>query len=460
MPEYQEWNPAFFCRGGRKVPGQYITIKGFKLYVFTNSLNNFSAPFTVAATPSKNFVSHFYCVEFSQRPNFEKFGFTVKVIDNKQVVCMENEELIKYSNTVFIPGGDWQANGFKYHTLGALHDLGIVPSLTMALFSNPQSIEANEKDLESQYGERGDINERLSMIFSKTLFSLDFFGFTIPSNSKQSEALKYARQISVQNPPADFGITFDFGTIRYATAKYHRLGFPNRKVPPEIFTCDTNRQLFDSIIHVSKMLISLGFTITDEEFKPNILHAIRVFQIKNRIPEKYCGKRTLAQLFYATSRFDISALSLAADLDLKENAIESLVIPRFVGIAPVSQLVDSIPNLTKREQELKNKIGRLQNSTASSCDRISERIKEAEDSLNSICTVIESIARTNANIDERLDKATASLENVLSAHTNVEEKIVLLNNKIISESRGNYVFEFIILISCILIIKKLISIFF
>ena len=460
MPEYQEWNPSFFCRGGRKVIGQYVPIKGFKLYVFTNSLNNFSAPFTVAATPSKNFVSNFYCVEFQQRPNFEKYGFTVQTIDNKQVVFMENEELIKYNNVVFLQSGDWNNNGLKYHTLGALHDLGIVPSLTAALFSNPQSIEANEKDLESQYGERGDIKERLSLIFSKTMFSLDFFGFTITKDPKLNEALKYSRQISNQNTPADFGCLFDFGTLRFATVKYHNLGFPNRKVDPEIFTCDTNRQLFDSIIHVSKMLISLGFVINDDEFKPNIIHALRVFQIKNRIPEKHCGKITLSHLFYATSRFDISALSLAADLDLKENTINTLIPPRFVGIAPVSQLVDSIPNLSKKEQELRNKIGRLQSSTASSCDRISERIKEAEDSLNSICTVIESITRTNTNIDERLDQATESLESVISAHTDVEERIVLLNNKIRSEARGNYVFQFIICISCILIVKKLISIFY
>ena len=460
MPEHQENNPSFFCLGGRKTSGDIVSIKGFKLYVFSRSLGNFSAPYSVAAVPSDKDTSLFYSVEFSRRPDFEKFGFSVQTVNKRQVVFMSGEEIIKHDDAILLPGGDWHNNGYRYHVIGALHDIGIIPSLSPAIFTNNIFVEGYQKNIQEEFGFSGDLKDCLNQIFSKTLFCLEYFGFTHTKNEKLIAALKYSKQIASMNLVADFGCMFDFGTCRFATSRFHELGYPNRVISPEIITSTTYLQLINTIQSVSSMLRMLGYQVIDEDFRATINAATKLFQKKNKIHENCCGPTTLKTLIYAASCFNSENMTLAAGIEEKSDVPETFVQKRITGRPELSKMVDKIPDYMAKCQQLRVEIGSIITSSANSCDRVSERLKECEDSLNAICATIETLTETNTSIDEKLQEASKSLENVLDSHTDVEERIVLLNNKIATEERGNNIFKLISFTVIIILLYKFFSIIF
>lgn len=459
IPEYQEDNPSFYLQNGKKISQLTTPIKGFKIYVFTEALGNFSAPFTIQAVPSsEQHITTFVSVSFKVRPDFEKYGLSVMNQDGKQIVYMDSSELVKHPDAIFLDGGDWLQNGLKYHAIGALHDLGIIHTLSQSLFLNPYCLESNEKDLYVQYGLNGSFNVTLGRLFTDTYFALEFFGFSQTDDEKLLRALKNASLIAQQAKTCDFGCTFDFGALRFAIARYHEAGFPHRMVDPRILTPDTHRELLDIVHHVASMFKMLGYIIEDDEFKSSLTRNLELFKKENSIKENYCGRKTIRVLLSATCNFDHKRLEIAAGIQGNDEnpRLEIEADPRFIGIPAVTDMIDTIPNMQQIVTKMSQEITRSTSSTRSSCERLNERLVQCDKSLNSIKVTLDAVSSLSSIIDEKLEKAGNSLEEVMEAHANVEEQIMALSKKINTEFRGNVLFMLIPAIIVILVIKKLI----
>lgn len=462
LPEFQTDNPSFYLQNGKRTSPITYPIKGFKLYLFTEALGNFSAPYTIQAVPSSEYTTSFFSVQFNYRPDFEKYGLRVLNHENHQIVYMDSSELVKHPDAIFLDNCDWLKNGFKYHAIGAFHDLGIIHTLSQSLFLNPYCLESNEKDLFIQYGMNGTVNSSLGRIFSDSYFALEFFGFMQTDDDDIQRALQNASLIAQQTKTADFDCLFDFGTIRFAFARYHKSGFPTRMVDPRIVTSDTHRELLDIVHHVAQMLRNLGYPVMDDEFKSGLKMNIEQFKKQNSIDEQYCGRKTLRALIFSTSSFDRKYLELAAGIESKSDIenIEVNAMPRFVGIPAVTKLIDTIPDLQNVIVQLKHEISRTTSHTMSSCGKLNERLIQCDKRLNTIMTTLRSLSEKSSIIDEKLEIAGNSLEEVMDAHSNVEDELIELSKKINTEYRGNIVFKLIPAIIVILVLKKFIMFLF
>jgi len=458
VPEYQSGNPFFFAHAGKLTSQNTIPINGFRLYALSDNLNDFRSHFTVVAIQSPGFVSSFYSIEFTKTLKFEQFGFSTIKIGQHRVLYMKMENFIKYDRYISIPNGDWTNSGALFHSVGAFRDIGLLPCISESFFSKKNSIESLEKELAVYYGIHGPYLTTLSRVFSDVFFSLDFFGFTNTKDQSESISIKYAEEISKQSLLGDCGCNFCFGNIKPSLMRFHGLCFPERSTHPTILTHDTYKSLIDLIQYVAQMLRLLGYTIIDEDLKSSLTKCLSMFQKSHNIREEYCGPLTIKSLIFEVSGIENQQTSLAAGVMPKTSDKFSLNIPRFNGIPQISALIDTIPLTIERQLEISNTISQVLDKSAESSDILFEQISGCEKRLNLIASTLKEVDYLSNTIESHIVDATKSLNEVLNNHHLVQQRIVVLREKIASEKRGNVLFTLFVVIVIVVIFSKITSI--
>lgn len=454
---------------------------GYSLWAFTNSLDNFSCPYTVVAIPSPGSDVTFYQVNFNSKPNFSSYGLE---ISEDNVVYMPEKELLNQGEVIPVNGGDWSKNELQYHAIGAFYYIGIVPSLTSTLFNNPQMMANMEEYLCQSYEISSDtffqeqrIYQVLSQIFPNAVFYLRFFGFMETSDPAEIKSYKYVDEIIKDSTNENIytdQIKFAFGNIRQAIARYHTKCFPNRLQSPQIFTPLSFRLLRDTLFLVRKLFERIGMrTLQDSDSGRNFLFkTLKQFRKHRKIDETRCGPKTLRALLFDAALRDDSLLLKAAGFDLKKNTVTFSNIKNYdsndnqefklpTKLYPsrkrinfmnsnLSNYLYEMPNLENEECILSNSIASTIGAANSTSEILRERIENCEERVKALSMTLNQLSLINVRVARQLDQTSAYLNNVLDEHIKVQEKLFSLKGKITSEKRTN---KFLLLCASVIIIS-------
>lgn len=437
-----------------------MQVHGFSLYCISDALNNFGAPYTVVAVKSANSNACFFNVEFSSLPDYTKYGFQIENVNGYDIIFMPEDLILPRDDCIEISGGSWQQVGFKFHVLGALHDLDLNPPITAATLQLTDSSEIHERDLQRNYNVYESLPMALLKIFSDIYFGYHFFGYTETDDEQQKLALNYAEKISKQLVTPDLGCTFDFGALRFATERFNNTVFPNRKGSKTI-SSDLYKQVLDITQSVSMMLRTLGFNNPDDDFKTALYNNTKNFQKKFGINEVCCGKKTLRALIFKSIHIGGQQSLINSIISPKSKNQPKIILDRFSGIPPISDDLDNFPNLELRSNEVSNQISKSVGGTAHAAFNISERIGRCEARLSEIGDSIAAVQMIADSIESQIDSTISSIEELLESHSTVEEQLQLYRNRIIFERRENRAFAAIAIIVLFLSLRRIfIAIFF
>lgn len=415
------------------------SIEGYKLWAFTSALNNYMAPFTVVAVPCAQHSSNFYAVSFQKPPDFSKYGLsTTKHFNNNTIVYMSESELVSRGDSIPVVNDDWPTNRLRYHSYGALYNLGIVPSLSSSLFTDQSRFESLENDLRKAYNMNRSMCDCLDRIFADALYALDFLGFTTPSNPEEETAVKFAAELSHhQAIQTDSGAYFAFGNIGFVIAKYHRLCYPKRKLTEKCFSPSSYNSLINTIYLVSSLLKKLDIHIVDDDFKSSLLRGIQRYKDRRRIDEPKCGKTTLRSLLFETNTLYDSSLEKTVGYQKNQKESQNTFDVNLKNASKLNELIQELPNTSDMYRQLYTAISQTINRSNHVCDSIHERIDSCSTRIESIGHSLDELTKTSDRIDAQLDQATNALDSVLNEHIKIQERLIALRIKISSEKRSN-----------------------
>lgn len=477
IPEFQEGNQFFYAKPfllSKKSQCSLVVKSGYSLWAFTNSLDNFSCPYTVVAIPSPESEVKFYQVVLSGKPNFSSYGLEVSE-DN--IVYMPEKELLNQGEVIPVSSGDWSQSEKQYHAIGAFYYIGIVPSLTSSLFNNPQMMANMEEYLNQSYEMKDSYEYVLSQIFPNVVTYLQFFGFMETSDPAEIKSYKYVDDLlKDQNILEDsiYSIKFAFGNIRHAIARYHTKCFPNRLQSPQVFTPVSYKLLKENLSLVRNLFERLGMRISQEsDYSRNSLFlALKQFHKRRKIDETRCGPKTLRSLLFDAALRDDSLLIKAAGFDSKQNSIyfsnnknhdpndfQEFQLPtklmpsrkrvKFIN-SNLNEYLYEMPNLENEECLLSNSIASTIGTANSSAEILRERIENCEERVKSLSMILNHLSLINNRVTKQLESTGEALNDVLNEHIKVQEKLFCLKGKIASEKRTNkflMVCAFVIIVS-------------
>lgn len=434
LPEVPSSSPFFFTNINSKKYDfniiKSVLIPGFELWALKSSLAKSISPYTVVATENysdpKRF-SVFYEIEFSSRPNFEDFGFDTKLVDDKNVVYMKHEEIIKKGDFIFVKDGKWEEKKSSYHKIGCLYYLGIIPAISNSIFlENGFGLEKYSKDLQILYGVDGKLEEMLQRLFNDAFFLLNFFGFTKPKNSNEKEILaitkSYTKNIdSDQDQFSPFG-DLEFGIINFNKKCYDDIENKN------VFTPKTFLGLKNVFQIIKDMVVKLGFDVIEDDYQNSIRKILKHYKSQKKISEKYCKKETIRALLFDVGYNDEKELAKAAGFPLKK-------------ITPVICDNENDKNDHLFDIEREKLLNDINNYIEKSNDfnlfvfgkfeKCQERIKVVEELLNET-SVMKDI------VQKQLDDALDSIDNLLDENIRIQNCLYDLHRNIQVEKLTNF----------------------
>lgn len=452
--------------------------KGYSLWAFTNSLDNFSCPYTVVAIPSPESEAMFYEVSFTKEPDFSSYGLE---ISEDNVIYMPEKELINQGEVIPVDEGDWSKNELKYHAIGAFYYMGIVPTITSSLFNDAQVMDNNLKYLSQSYGTDESYETVLSQIFRDAVFYLQFFGFLETSDPTEyfDDLLNDPNQVELTN----VSIKFAFGNLKHAIARYHTKCFPNRLQSPQVFTPDSFRLLKETLDLVKKLFERLEMRNSQDNDSGNsaLLETLENFQINRNIDEARCGPKTLRALLFDAALRDDNLLLKAAGFVMKKNDVTFSIFknseinkdPEFklsTKLVPsrkrikfmnsnLSNFLYEMPNLENEECLLSNSIASTIGTANSTSEILRERIENCEERVKALSMTLNNLLHINNRATKQLDSTSTHLNDVLNEHIKVQEKLFSLKGQIATEKRTNkflMVCAFVIIVSVFVQFIKLI----
>lgn len=420
---------------------------GYSLWAFTDSLDNFARPYTVVALPSPDSRVLFYQVRFDTVPHFKSFGLDVSE-DN--VIYMSDVELLHRGDVVPVFGGDWNSSSSIYHSIGAFYYLGIIPSLSSALFNDPDRILQLQKDLWNTYNlkDHQTYTTSLTQIFENSFLALQFFGYLETHDEKEKNSIKYAESIYKQRHTFSDPklLTFPFGNIRDAIARYHTACFSTRMQSPQIFTPLSFQLLTGTLDLVIMLMQKLNVPISQPNDRRILLKALQNFQKRRKISEVQCGPKTLMALLFDAALRDESILLTSAGFKTSEPPNRNSIKPQFLN-SNLDAMLYKMPNLENEKYVLSNEIALKLGSANSTSEILRERIENAEERIKLISMSLNQLSLVNTRILRELDQTAEKLTDVLNEHIKVQEQIFALKGKIAFERRMNK-----FLLGCALII--------
>ena len=351
--------PNFFAKNGVYQGDTVVTFTNVRLWVIVDSLDKYSAESTVFATRSDGSESYLYEISFQgsevpgtyKNENHDDSGRHFFYVPPERFLQFEASKLC-----IPVPDNRWAPHCLHFHTIAALYNLSIVPSLTFSVFSRPDIYEKSlfsfyqsyydpslhlylkSNDLnqpllpsppkqipESEFDKTGfESNAQLllSLVFTRLYFDLDILGFTDPSSLEEKQSYNAATILVKKLKESHFRINdsqpFSFGDLAYAVRNFKKVCFPDHddsgKITPEIWNT-----LQQTVSFVSSTLRRKSYL--DSQNEEDLREAVVVFQKAIDIPQGVCDPFTLRYLWAASLEdgCELATVCRYCNLDLSES---------------------------------------------------------------------------------------------------------------------------------------------
>lgn len=426
-------------------------IDGFSLFCISDSLDNFSYPYSVVAVADKNSKSVFYELTVNNEINFKKYGLLLKKQDRGFIVYMSKYDFEERNDLIRVKNDDWSSQNTYFHSLGALRHLDIIPSISEATI-NAADISSLTEELNQQYGQNQELLLSLENIFSNVYYLYRFYGFTHTDDASLKKECENAIATTDKILASDDVIKFNFGSLKFATEKCIRSMYSNY-----CYHIVITPTLYNNLNEVSRQIVAmlkrLCYSFTDtNEYRDDLEVNIRDYKQSKKITEEHCGMITIRSLIFDTVDLDI--LSQLYLQPKSMSAPKSFLDYSVISDPFLLNKIEHLPSCKTRECEFSNEISRVLDGISYINFNLSERVHRAECSIRDSYAYIKLLVNLSIAIENGMNETFEALNNIIETHSQDEEMIEDLVNKIKREKRGNIMIILMIATISIIVLFK------
>jgi hypothetical protein len=385
-----------------------LKIRNFSVYVLVDRLDEPDHPFYSVLSASPGKTSFALPFRFnSAPPDFPSMGFLTTPTPSGIVLHVSPEALNileSQSRAVCLKDGDWVTNRLKYHSLGALHTLGIVDRLTPQLFSLQDSLPGLTKKFHQIYGTFGELFEALRLTFRRITFACRLFSIAeaiaIIDRNMGDEDVYFGpllpvltESCEIQAAKKQFPLSDDIDSPFLVLLNYLRLVFDALK--PDVVDLDDQENFFNALHRLEKRR---GITI--RSFRQSTMQTlISMAQVKPALPLPVFALADIPLTTYRESFFPPLP-------PIAEPQAEKLVedVRKVINSA-----VASLPNPNAKVEWMNRQIRREVTKVGESLETFREQLKRFEGKIDGLSERLRNVMKESTTSLEQMETAERTL---------------------------------------------------
>lgn len=399
---------------GASEVGDPVDITGFSAVVLVNRLDDNHQYFSVfVESPMKQTKAMQIVFLDGKKPNFERFGFSLKGVDGGFIVYMKQE-----SFSLIHGGESWLALGNEswfdlkniFNNAAKLYHLGIINDLNYTL----KSIIEN-REIRAKWENCNNFNEFFEAVDVGILLSASFFCFNdvtkIISNFK-NETYKYG---CLLEPIANCFISSNIQ--KFLTAEQRK--YSNIFKLIEIF-----KSVVECLTVIYPQIYDIDLTSSNEiEIHFTLVEYIHSFQKEKNLPVGKCNEQTISKIFeevrmtqnHQSPFFKMAKINISLI-----NEIDFQNLPSFESTSEdPSEIIDSfLKTVFLKKSNPDFKIECMNNMIKKENNRLNEQSKEL---IQRVSDIDKKISILTEQIEQSSNDSNLAISTVCSASKKINE---------------------------------------
>jgi len=467
FPEYLPGDRYHFAKEAKYIQASPVLVQDYSLWAVVDSLDCITSPFTVLLTKMSGSATEMYPVVCDPPLKFTPpVIFEQAIAMNRIIYFVPRDRFLMFeasNSCVQVLGNKWSKNGMRYHVLGALFRIGVIPSLSQAVFSHEEIYEDLCSKFYSMYEQQAPIQSALRNVFNELYITLKIFGFTVPTSYKEKQSINAVENLIQSNDQRGFA----FSEIKWCITNYQKSCFPSMK-NHEVLTNKNYVLLMNALDYVKSSLSHLGLIPSGLSPYDGIIEGVHSFQKKSKIPVGVCDLFTLRRLWNTVSPSLCDFVFLCTFCGMESSSVN---YPIFRQTLPKIKTLYADPNTEFLERSFNDVITHVKTYIEAPQWLISESIEsvkrnnnrigkidvgsvDMEKAIGNIKSKVESYGIKNEQISTKFEQVERTLDSINEEHVQIREDFSAIQNLIGNYKKGNQLLIVIIIILSIRLIWK------
>lgn len=438
LPDLIGENGVSCFPNAKQVSEEPIEVLNYAVFSFIKRLDDAGYPYTAVATPRQHKKAYLYPIKFEgDTPDFQELSFTISQIEQGKIIHMTPmafDQVDSNDYAVPVKGGDWPKVKQQYHSIAALHHLGIIPDISSPIFSMTSKMNRWTSQLHQKYGTYGSLEDTLEYLYKCIKFSIRFFCI--------QEAITF-----LDNIPAS--MKYCFGALVPALSKATEIETMKHILPG--YESDTCPFLF--LIHylrfIVNVLIKIDAKVNGIDDFDNIIEAVHQFQRDHDLYVGNCDIKTSTQISYISQNAFLEPLPIFRIAGIDINLYSEADFPTIQPIDQVqadpiaeqirlefNRAISCIPDPKAKIEWMSLQIQECIDLCNNRCSELNQRIGDIEKHVQIMTRMLREVMQESQSAMSRVESATRTLNNVFEAHNKIHGKFDILRDKLFAEQRN------------------------
>lgn len=423
---------------------EMVEVKGFKLITFLKRLDCADFQSYCVAVASKNSSSYFVSYKILNPPDFSILGFTTTKTEHGVVVHMLQSELDKldkeYIAFAVKRSRNWIRERDFYHSVAAMHHLGIIKMLSPPIFTYDDHIVNWQSTFNHVYGTYGDLIPTIKFIYKRMMFAMELFCvYSVNENHYLSRDCWYC-----------FGSLYPILKDSYEISAL-------RSIIPGCVQEDNPFIILNTALKTVFMLLnSLKYNIVSIDNKEGFIEAVQSFQKSHGLPPGNCDTKTLRKLVIKSDlkRYEQLPIFKLANIEIElTKEIDFPMIKQVNSFSSdkheneikqqINNAITAIPDPASKLNWLNNEIEKQYNTCKDKCHDLSSRMTKVESCVSNLSEKLKTIIESSSVASQRVETAAEALKEMYDHHNKVQTKFDKLREKLLEEQRNTRLILFI-----------------
>lgn len=417
-----------------------VEILGYALYTFVRRLDDTGFEFSCVAVPRAGKRALFYrhtCENLNGKIGNATFTET----EHGSLIHVDEASFNVMDATdyaVQVKSGDWESEKLRFHSIAALHHLGVILNLSVPVFSMKDSLDGWAVKLNEDFATVGAINESLETIYRRMMFGLEFFGLEdeVSIGSRASAGFCFGPLLRILN------------------------GNPTFEALKKLFPISGENKSPLYILNSLLVFVARALSVSEVDKFGDILSAVKQFQKGNALREGFCDLHTATRIAYSLKWtlseplpiFRMAGIHLDLCKDSEFPVIQRIAKPLSHPLCEkvrveINRSTAAMPDPKAKIEWMNNRIQQSVREYDAKCAELCEKVKAIEQTVTLMIRMTKDIMQESQSAMSRVETASRTLRGVYDAHNRIRGKFEILRDKLFIEQRNT---RFVLLIGIII----------
>ena len=427
FPDIAVSDPTRVC-----IDSNQVEVLGFGLYTFIRRLDNGEFGVSCAAVEKPGKKAIFYrhtCNDLAG-----EFANASTSETDSGIVLYFNETafnaLDAMDGAVRVKSGDWESEKMMFHSIGALHHLGVIVDLSGPVFSMTDNVDGWTMKLNEDFGTVGGLSESLEVIYRRMRFAFEFFGL-------EDEA-----SVGSATPAG-----FCFGPLLKTLKRNPTFEGLKRLFPA---SGDNRSPLY--LLNFQLTFVARALCVADVDDFGDVLGAVKLFQKNNGLPDGFCDLHTASRIAYQMKWNAVEPLPIFKMAGIKLDLCRDVEFPALQRIAKplthplcekvrveINRSIAALPDPKEKIEWMNRKIDQTVKEYDAKCSELCQQVEAIEKTVMLMIQMTKDIMQESQSAASRVEAASRTLRGVYDAHNRIRGKFEILRDKLFIEQRNTRV---------------------